>query len=109
MFEANRGVDAGHDEPAAHIVGGGSAAGLSGPACPVGEGGRAAGRPGVLRALPAAFLGGVGTAVDPDRDVPADDVPQTPVRAGLRDAVWGGRGLADLDAVCRIPLGSRVP
>ena len=30
-----------------------------------------------------AFLGEVGSPVDPDRDLPADDVPQAPLRAGV--------------------------
>jgi len=32
--------------------------------------------PGVLRALPGALLPDLGSPVDPDRDLPADDVPQ---------------------------------
>ena len=31
------------------------------------------------------------TPVDPDRDLSADDVPQAPLPAGVRDVVPGGR------------------
>src|SRR5512144_1069880 len=80
---AKRGGDAGHDEPATHVVGAAVAAGLPGPARAVGSGGLAVGRPGLLRAVPAAFLDAAGSSVDPDRDLPADDVPQDSVPAGV--------------------------
>ena len=61
---------------------------------------------GVLRPLPGA-LPAAGSPVDPDRDPPADDVPQAPLRAGLRDPVPRGQGLAVVVAV--LPDPARLP
>jgi len=52
-----------------------------------------------------ALLCGDRSTVDPDRDLPADDVPQAPLPVGLRDAVPGGQGLAVLVAVLPGPAG----
>src|SRR5687767_6572597 len=48
-------------------------------------------------------------AVDADGDLPADDVSEVPLPAGLRDPVPGGRGLYELAPVLRIPLDAAVP
>ena len=45
----------------------------------------------------------VGAAVDPDRDVPAADVLEVPLQAGLRAVVSGGGGLDHLAAVLSDP------
>ena len=66
---------------------------------------RAAGGPGVRRAVPGALLRGDGAPVDTDRDLPADDVPQAPLRAGLREPVPGGGRLDLLVAVLPDPAG----
>lgn len=88
-----------------------SSPGLSGPVPRAGRSGRVAGRPGVLRPLPGALLPAVGSPVDPDRDLPADDVPQAPLRAGLRDPVpqvkdslsWSRSAGSRSAAGCRTP------
>src|SRR5664279_4671429 len=60
------------------LVGGGAAA-----AGGAGAGRHAAGRPGVLRTVRAVLRPASGPAVDADGDLPADDVPEVPLPAGL--------------------------
>src|SRR5713226_10563011 len=54
-------------------------------------------RPSLLRALPGALRPGLGQALDPDRDLPADDVPEAPLPPRLRAALPGGGRLDHLD------------
>jgi hypothetical protein len=75
-------------------------------ACP---GGPPAGRPGVLGTVPGPLRPDHRAAVGPDRDLPADDVLEVPLPAGLPAAVLRGRRLDLLAAVLPHPLGGQVP
>src|ERR1039458_357985 len=56
-------------------------------------------RPGLLRAVRAAFRASLRPAVDSDRDLPATYVPPLPLPARLRDALWRGDRLARMAAL----------
>ena len=75
----------------------------------VGAGGHAAGRPGVLRAVRAVFRSAGGPAVDPDGDLPADDVPEVPYRLGYETLCGEVADSITWRRFCRIPLDGRVP
>src|SRR5664279_5616842 len=53
-------------------------------------GGRVAGRSGVLHAVRAVLRPASGPALDADGDLPAVDVPEVPLPAGIRELVCGG-------------------
>src|SRR5688500_8052891 len=69
------------------------AAGRAGP------GRRPVGRPGVLRPVRAVLRPTAGSAVDANGNLPAADVLEVPVRAGVRVVVPGGVGLDHLASV----------
>src|SRR3989337_2205251 len=73
-------------------VGGGGACAAAG----AGQGGCDPRRRPLLGAVSFAPDRDDRAAGDPDRDVSAPDVPQASVRAGLRDALQGGRRLVYL-------------
>src|SRR3954452_1894860 len=80
-------------------VGGRAARGGAATARGAGPGRRAAERSGVLRPVRAVLRPAAGPAVHADGGLPAVDVPQVPLPAGLRDPVPGSEGLDHLAAV----------
>src|SRR5215210_7750457 len=66
---------------------------------------RAVGRRSVLRAVPGLLRPLHRQALDPDGDLPADDVPALPLPPGLRGAVPRGHRLVGLAAVLPHPPG----
>ena len=87
------------------LVGGGAARAGAAAARGAGPGRRAAGRSGVLRAVRAVLRPAGGASVDADGGLPADDVPEVPLSAGLRQPVPRGRRLDHLAAVLPDPAG----
>src|SRR5574341_765320 len=76
-------VDAADHQPPAQPVGSGRACRHPRAARRAGPGGPPAGRPDVLGTVPGPLRPRRWSPVDPDRDLPADDVPQVPLSAGL--------------------------
>src|SRR3954451_11572760 len=83
----------------AELVGSDPARGAAPFAGRAGPGGRVVGRPGVLRPVRAVLRPADRSAVDPDGDLPAVDVPQVPLPTRLRVVVPGGVGLDRLAPV----------
>src|SRR5918993_1907346 len=75
--------DAADHQPPAQPVGSDPAQRAARPARRAGPGRPPAGRPSLLGAVPGPLRPDHRAAVDPDRDLPADDVPQVPLPAGL--------------------------
>src|SRR6266545_1021715 len=76
-------VDAADHQPPAQPVGSGRAFRRPRAARRAGPGRPPTGRPGVLRTVPGPLRSSRWSAVDPDRDLPADDVLEVPLPAGL--------------------------
>src|SRR6516162_1621514 len=91
---ARRDLDhhAAYSMPPADVVGRHPARVRPGPAAGAGRGGRIVGRSPLLRAFRGVLLRPSWSAVDPDGDLPADDVLEVPVPVRVRDLVRrGGR------------------
>src|SRR3954464_322456 len=90
VVQGNRGPDAAHTQCPADVVGVDPAAGGAAVTGGAGPGRRTTGRRAVLRPVPGPLRPHVRAPVDPGGDLPAADVPEGPLPAGLRDAVRRG-------------------
>src|SRR6266508_4902318 len=102
-------VDATDHQSPAQPVGSGRACRHPRAARRAGPGGPPAGRPGVVGTVPGPLRPSRWSTVDPDRDLPADDVLEVPLSAGYELLCREVADSISWQRFCRIPLGGQVP